>query len=218
MSTYKPRSVPRASIQGEISSPSPAAPGRPSICAPRHRDALAAYPKLRGCEQPPSRVAESLLLGLAPEGGCLAADIAADAGGLLHHLFTLTQLALGGHSLWPVLWVTPDRELSGIVLCGARTFLKRLLPLAIARPTIGSTESYRRRAARSMHATSRGVVHFRGRGCSRVNVRRSSRYTSWFDHPALEMRLPTIGTCEAGCIPSSGERSKACIEGPGLCC
>jgi len=30
------------------------------------------------------------LLDLAPDGGCLAADIAARAGGLLHHLFTLT--------------------------------------------------------------------------------------------------------------------------------
>jgi len=30
------------------------------------------------------------LLGLAPGGGYLAARIAADAGGLLHHLFTLT--------------------------------------------------------------------------------------------------------------------------------
>jgi hypothetical protein len=32
----------------------------------------------------------SLLLDLAPHGGCLAGDIAAPAGGLLHHLFTLT--------------------------------------------------------------------------------------------------------------------------------
>ena len=32
------------------------------------------------------------LLGLAPDGVCLAADITADAGGLLHHLFTLTPL------------------------------------------------------------------------------------------------------------------------------
>ena len=30
------------------------------------------------------------LLGLAPGGGYLAARIAANAGGLLHHLFTLT--------------------------------------------------------------------------------------------------------------------------------
>ncbi len=32
------------------------------------------------------------LLGLAPGGGCLAARVATDAGGLLHHLFTLTWL------------------------------------------------------------------------------------------------------------------------------
>jgi hypothetical protein len=32
----------------------------------------------------------SILLGLAPNRGCLAAGIAACAGGLLHHLFTLT--------------------------------------------------------------------------------------------------------------------------------
>ncbi len=62
------------------------------------------------------------------------------------------------------------------------------------------------------------MFHFRGRGCLRVNVRRSSRYTSWFHHSALEMRLPTIGMCEAGRISSSGERSKAGIERPGLCC
>ena len=34
----------------------------------------------------------SSLLGLAPGGGYLAADIAAGAGGLLHRLFTITAL------------------------------------------------------------------------------------------------------------------------------
>jgi hypothetical protein len=34
----------------------------------------------------------SSLLGLAPGGGYLAACIAADAGGLLHRLFTMTAL------------------------------------------------------------------------------------------------------------------------------
>jgi hypothetical protein len=34
----------------------------------------------------------SSLLGLAPSGGYLAAYIAADAGGLLHRLFTMTAL------------------------------------------------------------------------------------------------------------------------------
>lgn len=32
----------------------------------------------------------SSLLGLAPGGGYLAIHITADAGGLLHHLFTIT--------------------------------------------------------------------------------------------------------------------------------
>lgn len=35
----------------------------------------------------------SSLLGLAPDRGCLAAGIAARAGGLLHHLFTMTRTA-----------------------------------------------------------------------------------------------------------------------------
>ena len=37
----------------------------------------------------------SLLFGLAPGGGYLAAPIAGRAGGLLHHLFTLTSDARG---------------------------------------------------------------------------------------------------------------------------
>ena len=42
------------------------------------------------------------LLGLAPGGGYLAARIAADAGGLLHHLFTITSAqGKGGLFLWP---------------------------------------------------------------------------------------------------------------------
>src|SRR3990172_3837371 len=44
------------------------------------------------------------LLGLAPGGGCLAAGIAAGAGGLLHHLFILTEgstAPASGMFLWP---------------------------------------------------------------------------------------------------------------------
>src|SRR3989304_6693850 len=44
------------------------------------------------------------LLGLAPGGGCLAAGIAAGAGGLLHHLFILTEgstAPTSGMFLWP---------------------------------------------------------------------------------------------------------------------
>jgi hypothetical protein len=43
----------------------------------------------------------SFLLGLAPDGGCLAAPITGYAGGLLHHRFTLTSLTAGGMFLWP---------------------------------------------------------------------------------------------------------------------
>ena len=50
------------------------------------------------------------LLSLAPSGGCLAVDVTTHAGGLLHHLFTLTPpldppvegLGMrGGLFLWP---------------------------------------------------------------------------------------------------------------------
>ena len=37
----------------------------------------------------------SSLLGLAPGGGYLAIHITADAGGLLHHLFTITLIPCG---------------------------------------------------------------------------------------------------------------------------
>ncbi len=77
---------------------------------------------------------------------------------------------------------------------------------------------YRGRELPATIRVGKGVFHSRGRGCLRVNVRRPPRYTSWFHHSALEKRLPTIGTREAGCISTSGERSEACIERFGLCC
>jgi hypothetical protein len=102
----------------------------------RYRGAHATYPELKEDEQPPVRIRTSLLLGLAPDGGYLAVDITANAGGLLHHLFTLTRsnelqcketlpytpsikrsfsVALSADH--------PARALPGTVLCGARTFL-----------------------------------------------------------------------------------------------
>lgn len=81
----------------------------------------------------------SSLLGLAPSGGYLATHITARAGGLLHHLFTLTPLAASpfigevgkgcGLFLWPfpagsrLSAVSPSRVLSDAVLYGVRTFL-----------------------------------------------------------------------------------------------
>lgn len=51
----------------------------------------------------------SLLLGLAPDGGYLAAVVAYCAGGLLHHLFTLAHPLrdVGGMFLWPCPRVAP---------------------------------------------------------------------------------------------------------------
>lgn len=69
-----------------------------------------------------------LLLGLAPDGGCLAADIAACAGGLLHHHFTLSggrKRPLAVCFCGPVRQVSSPRVLPGIKLCGVRTFLSR---------------------------------------------------------------------------------------------
>ena len=39
---------------------------------------------------PPTRILP--LFGLAPDGGCLAARVTTGAGGLLHHLFTITKM------------------------------------------------------------------------------------------------------------------------------
>ena len=69
----------------------------------------------------PSRRSSSLF-GLAPGGGCPAASIAACAGGLLHHHFTLTPegaVCFCG----PIRQIAPPRTLSGTVLIGVRTFL-----------------------------------------------------------------------------------------------
>ena len=89
---YKPRSVqPDGSARTRLAVPTSVG-NHPSGPA-RRRGALAAYPELGRDEQPLAHERASFLLGLAPGGGCLAAGIAVGAGGLLHHLFTLTPLS-----------------------------------------------------------------------------------------------------------------------------
>ena len=72
--------------------------------------AIISLSSLPGTDNEASRF--SSLLGLAPGGGYLAARIAANAGGLLHHLFTITltpdpsprgrgRRREGGLFLWP---------------------------------------------------------------------------------------------------------------------
>ncbi len=94
----------------------------------------------------------SLLLGLAPDGGCLAGGIAAAAGGLLHHLFTLTEVEAPrglAKASWlastpAVLFCGPIRELPrpGVTRHPAlwsadfpRTLFDKLWAPAIARTT-----------------------------------------------------------------------------------
>jgi hypothetical protein len=59
----------------------------------------AAYPELKGGEQPPASREDSLLLGLALGGVCLAGAVASPAGGLLHRRFTLTLPALAARAV-----------------------------------------------------------------------------------------------------------------------
>ena len=112
-SADKPHSVQRtvrvynAFTRGQMRIRPLRAPGRTSVWDACHHAPRAAYPGLwrdgrrETSSFPAGRTAALPLLGLAPGGGCLAARIAADAGGLLHHLFTLAGAYSGSLFLWP---------------------------------------------------------------------------------------------------------------------
>lgn len=86
------------------------------------------------------RATPSSLFDLAPDGGCLAARIAADAGGLLHRLFIITDQdpktpCAAVVFCGPFRQISPSRGFPGAVPYGVRTFLD--VPqrgAAIARP------------------------------------------------------------------------------------
>ena len=116
---YKPHSVQRGvRVYAETAS-SP---------APRFSDHLSGQ-STRGLPAPKDwteRAAPSSLFDLALDGGCLAARIAASAGGLLRHLFTMTgpcgpAVCFCG----PIRQITPSRDFPGVVPCRVRTFLDR---------------------------------------------------------------------------------------------
>jgi hypothetical protein len=91
--------------------------GKSSIWAARRRAARCSLPgavRRRAVSHRPRTI--SPLLGLAPGGGCLAVCITANAGGLLHHLFTITitrrgwlfvSVALSGRFPRPGCYPTP---------------------------------------------------------------------------------------------------------------
>ena len=69
----------------------------------------------------------SLLLDLAPHGGCLSGRIAAPVGGLLHRRFTLTLPKESGILSVALLQaLTHFRALPGMLPWGVRTFLGHL--------------------------------------------------------------------------------------------
>ena len=88
-------------------------------------DASCGLPGGQGERAAPRAPKHSPLLGLAPGGGYLAGTVTSPAGGLLHHLFTLTRIASGGMFLWPYPSSHPAWLLASTVLCGVRTFLTR---------------------------------------------------------------------------------------------
>lgn len=142
---YKPHSVSATGLSQYNCESSQEAPGdhlsRPCVSA-RLMQPTRNFTRRGGDEQPPwiSSI-HSSLLGLAPGGGCLAAGIAADAGGLLHRRFTVTESrdSRMGNSqrlltylyalisavcfCGPIRQVTPPRGLPGTMLSGVRTFL-----------------------------------------------------------------------------------------------
>ena len=68
---------------------------------------------------------------LAPGGVYLAVSVTRDAGGLLHHRFTLTEPKLGGLLSVARAVALRAQPLAGTLPCGARTFLRWFAPPAI---------------------------------------------------------------------------------------
>ena len=75
------------------------------------------------------------LSGLAPGGVYRAAPVTWGAGGLLHHLFTLTRTRRAVCFLWHYPAGFPEWALPTTLFCGARTFLGPLARHAIVQPS-----------------------------------------------------------------------------------
>jgi len=79
------------------------------------------------------------LLGLAPGGGYLAANITIHAGSLLHYLFTVARneqsFPRAVYFCGPIQQISPLRVLPDTKLYGVRTFLRRSIYFSCNRPT-----------------------------------------------------------------------------------
>ena len=108
--------------------------GWPSICDERCRSPVATYP---GVVERATRP----LLGLAPDGVCLAAPVTRHAGELLPHRFTLTGEPYlerrGSQAVCFLLHfprLAPPGTFTSVLPYGVRTFLDRPRPAAATRP------------------------------------------------------------------------------------
>jgi len=106
----------------------------PSVLKNRFRPFFAVYPRFTG--GPPARI-----LDFAPDEVCLFRHCCQCRGGLLPRLFTLT-LPGGIFSVALSVPITGSRTLSGIMPCGARTFLPEFGHLANPKRQPGSSLTY----------------------------------------------------------------------------
>ena len=104
---------------------------------------------------------------VAPDGACLASDVATGTGELLPHRFTLTPSPMNRSRgrLLSVALSGPYEPLAlqGILLCGVRTFLitavrRSAQPEAIISPTLSYTDSFSSAANKTLPQKSQVIT------------------------------------------------------------
>lgn len=136
------------------------------------------------------------LSGLAPDGVYRAAPVTRRAGGLLHHLFTLTRSRRAVYFLWHCPAGFPEWALPTIQLCGARTFLETRLSMrrAVTRPACPAS-ILPRRARPPIHAGSNGLTGPTARNTQYRWECCPPEYGRWFLHPPGSCAYHTLRRC-----------------------
>ena len=136
-SACKPRSVHRRRPVYGLAAFIPAAGGWAIISLGRRVTAWLVRPTRgsEGTSRPLDPEGPLPLLGLAPGEGCLAAAIAGRAGGLLHHLFTLTPALAGAVCFCGPVRGSPRPGITRRRALWSADFPQPAEPAAIARPT-----------------------------------------------------------------------------------
>ena len=180
-------------------------PGRrPSIWDRRCRRPRAVYPRTRAGHPQTSAQGRcrAAPLDLAPGGVYLAAWVTPDAGGLLHHRFTLTGV-VGTAPAVCFLWHCPAGRpgwlLATTLPCGVRTFLgnpgfPRPSARLVCRRVHGTAPTGARRAAAARPAEP-ARARRRGRAFPRKGARRGAAQARRY--PRHAWRTPQTGTSPA---------------------